>query len=933
MKIYFSHNGGEDWDLVAITENDGKYNWDVPSINSKECLIKIENFAASLIGMSKKSFTIDGPEIKILSPAEEVVFSGGDKTKITWESKYLGNELINIYYSIDNGYNWHMISDRMVDTGFYIWDVPHLNDVFEDCLIKISTNSDKAVKISQNFTIINKTNKIRISFPNGGELLEAGSSATISWKANGLKSDLFKILFSNNGGYTWERIESRVLNTNEYFWSVPNIESENCKIKIIAVENEDIIDISEDNFTISKKPDLKISNPSSNSEYYFKESMAINWSTVNVRGKKVNIYYSIDKGKTWETIKRGISNNGFFNWDIPKIDTTSYFSKIKVELANNINIKDINNGFFTLYGIPELKLKSPEQSNLIIEDKTNYKIIWDSKNIRENRINLYYSVDSGLSWKPIAIDISNKGYHNWAIPNLKTTDCIFKIQSTVEPNVLSISDYSLKITERPLIVIDNKLNDLTFNLSDSILLSWQSYNLSDKYLDISYSIDSGKNWNIINENIIDSGSKTIKIPFVSKTSSNCKIKISDSNNLENFSNTSGLFTIVRPSGTFVLLDNKKKIYNYNERQIINWTHEYLYDKKGNLYYSLNGKKEWNFIDKIDVSDNQYNWEIPDLEYAYSDCYFKIDIEDASYNFIDSLGSYKINPAPFVTILNSEQDTVKTNMPFEIRVNVKNAINNDYNIYYSLTKGMNWTSIIQNIDSEKYFWNVPSIKGFKNVLIKTELNDDQNIIAIQNFPVLEQSINLTLLKPNGNEKYGIGDNVEIIWSVKKIYDKTIDLYYSLDNGLNWSPIELSAKNSGKYNWLINDGIESSNQCKIKVQSNINSNIFDITDGVFLIDGFKQAFNIMTPNGGDVLYKGSSTFIYWQSIIKNIDKVNIYYSYDNGENWSIIAKNIDNTGEYSWPIPKNIKSSNKCLIKITSSKNSRYIDTSNSVFRIK
>ena len=88
MKIYFSHNGGEDWDLVAITENDGKYNWDVPSINSKECLIKIENFDASLIGMSKKSFTIDGPEIKILSPTEEVVFSGGDKTLIVFISLF-----------------------------------------------------------------------------------------------------------------------------------------------------------------------------------------------------------------------------------------------------------------------------------------------------------------------------------------------------------------------------------------------------------------------------------------------------------------------------------------------------------------------------------------------------------------------------------------------------------------------------------------------------------------------------------------------------------------------------------------------------------------------------------------------------------------------------------------------------------------------------
>ena len=63
------------------------------------------------------------------------------------------------------------------------------------------------------------------------------------------------------------------------------------------------------------------------------------------------------------------------------------------------------------------------------------------------------------------------------------------------------------------------------------------------------------------------------------------------------------------------------------------------------------------------------------------------------------------------------------------------------------------------------------------------------------------------------------------------------------------------------------------------------------------------------------------------------MNIYYSYDNGENWSIIAKNINNSGEYNWPISKSVKSSRKCLIKITSSNNSRYIDTSDTVFRIK
>ena len=204
VKLYFSSNGGDDWELIGITENDGEYNWDVIAINSKNCLIKVQNFDNSLQGISKKEFTIDGPFIKILTPSEKQVFSGGEKARIIWHSGNLGNELVNIYYSLDNGYNWTTMSDNTVDTGFYIWDAPHLHDVFHDCLIKITTNSDKAVQISKNFTIINQTNKIRIIYPNGGELIEASSSSTITWLANGLKANLFKILFSDNGGRSWK---------------------------------------------------------------------------------------------------------------------------------------------------------------------------------------------------------------------------------------------------------------------------------------------------------------------------------------------------------------------------------------------------------------------------------------------------------------------------------------------------------------------------------------------------------------------------------------------------------------------------------------------------------------------------------------------------------------------------------------------------------
>ena len=90
-------------------------------------------------------------------------------------------------------------------------------------------------------------------------------------------------------------------------------------------------------------------------------------------------------------MKEQIPNSGKYIWEIPPYDTTSYFFKIKVELSTNIRINDISTGDFILYGKPEIQMNTPHTENLIVEDKSTYKIVWDSKNIRENRINLYYS--------------------------------------------------------------------------------------------------------------------------------------------------------------------------------------------------------------------------------------------------------------------------------------------------------------------------------------------------------------------------------------------------------------------------------------------------------------------------------------------------------------------------------------------------------------
>ena len=170
------------------------------------------------------------------------------------------------------------------------------------------------------------------------------------------------------------------------------------------------------------------------------------------------------------------------------------------------------------------------------------------------------------------------------------------------------------------------------------------------------------------------------------------------------------------------------------------------------------------------------------------------------------------------------------MPFKIKITSKNINNHSYSLYYSLTKGINWTEISNNVQSSEYLWNVPSIKGYRNILLKAEFNKDKSVNDIVKMPVFEQSANISILEPNGNERYTINEKIPIISSIKKIYDKTIDIYYSSNGGLDWNIIESNVSNSGKYSWSIIDKDFNCAECKIKVQSRTDKDVFDVSNGL-------------------------------------------------------------------------------------------------------
>lgn len=102
--------------------------------------------------------------------------------------------------------------------------------------------------------------------------------------------------------------------------------------------------------------------------------------------------------------------------------------------------------------------------------------------------------------------------------------------------------------------------------------------------------------------------------------------------------------------------------------------------------------------------------------------------------------------------------------------------------------------------------------------------------------------------------------------------------------------------------------------------------------FTITAATPQLFVTYPNGGEVLYPGTSVGIYWTNNYVPGSFVKLEYSTDSGVNWTTIVTNTSLTsGYYNWAFP-NIPTT-KALVRVTSSSLPNVMDTSNAVFTIR
>jgi len=94
-----------------------------------------------------------------------------------------------------------------------------------------------------------KIGYLKLTSPSGGEIIKAGSNMNITWKASGV--DNVVLYYSADNGLKWNIVANyRSASAGVYTWTVPNIFSSKCLIRISDIEYPECVDSSKISFRI-----------------------------------------------------------------------------------------------------------------------------------------------------------------------------------------------------------------------------------------------------------------------------------------------------------------------------------------------------------------------------------------------------------------------------------------------------------------------------------------------------------------------------------------------------------------------------------------------------------------------------------------------------------------------------------------------------------
>ncbi|MCF8240048.1 MAG: T9SS type A sorting domain-containing protein [Melioribacteraceae bacterium] len=896
VKIEFSTNNGSSWVTPPITEaidaSLGEINWSIGSnYSTSNARIRISDVDSDLNTVDNNIFDNSDPfklvYLNLSSPNGSENWQTGSIRNITWTSSNLLNNL-NLFYSIDGGNNWINIANNVAaNSSPYSWTIP---DGITTTSARIKLVSAEYASIidssTNNFTL----NSLELTYPAGGEELQAGKQYNLTWNSTNISN--VQLQYTTDNGSNWADITpSTSASGGSYSWNIPgNISSNQAAVRILRAGDANTQDQSA-TFTIKR---LEVISPDGTEEWQGGSTQAITWISSQINF--IDIFYTTNNGTDWISIASNVQASlGTYNWNIPD---TIFSEEARVKLVDSGNnlIDDESDANFT---IGTLSLTSPAGGEKW-QAGSSHQITWNSANI--DNVKLEYSVDNGANWITIisSVDADAKNY-NWTIDNaVNTNQALVRISSATDANV---SDQSGLFTI-PLLAVTSPNGGEVWKAEATKAITWNSGNIST--VELFYTTNNGTSWESISQNINASlGTYNWSIPAGLSTSQ-ARIRIVDESDNTILDRSDATFSI----GTLELTSPAGgEKWQAGSTHNITWSSTNIDSVK--LEYSLDNGTSWTLIkSSIGTSLGVYAWTLPNN--SSSQALVRVSAStDPSFNDINSVFTIALLE---VTSPNGSE-VWQAGSTHPITWNSGSVSN--INISYSSDNGVTWNSIASNVAAAAGTrnWIIPSSLTTTEALVKIEDASDASIVD-QSDNIFTVN-NLELTSPAASTIWQAGTIRTIKWSSSNVGN--VKLEYSVDGGGTWNEITSSISSLlGSHDWNIPSAL-STTQARVRITSVDNPSVSDVSPDFTI-----NQLQLTSPGGGEQYQAGSTQAITWTS--SNVNQVNLSYSTDNGVNWTTIANNVQaSLGTKNWNIPGTI-STNQARVRIVDATTSTTRDSS-------
>ncbi len=436
VKIEHSITAGNTWQtVVESTPNDGTFQWTLPQVETETALIRISDAADGFpFDVSNGTFAIRTPGLTIVAPNGGELWNGGTEQTIRWAT--IGNiTQVDLEYSLDAGNSWSSIVSDTVNTGTHVWHVP--NQTSTIALIRIFNADDTGVFDISDNTFTTVRTALAITHPNGGEVLESGSTLQITWNSNGQISSVNLFLKASPTADATPIVEN-FPNSGSFSWHVPDEPATAARIRIEDAEDPGIWDESDGSFSIVRAG-LTIVSPNGGESLMGGDLQAVTWQSLGDIDS-VKVEYSLNAGATW--FLSGIAANaGSYEWQVPNQLTTN--ALIRISDLSDASTYDASDDTFTIIS-SSLTLTAPNGGEEWLVNSTQI-IAWQFSGILQT-VRLEYSLNNGAAWSLLATAAPNSGSYSWTVPNFESDSVLVRISNPASGVPSDVSDAHFKIT-------------------------------------------------------------------------------------------------------------------------------------------------------------------------------------------------------------------------------------------------------------------------------------------------------------------------------------------------------------------------------------------------------------------------------------------------------------------------------------------------------